>query len=1001
LTGKQTLRPGGCSYTACSGIWQTVWLEPVPPAHVEGLKIVTDINKGVLHLTVMGRMPPKPIGVEVSVLEGQKRVATGQAIAGSEITEEVRKNLVDFYKATSTWFSTHIEIAIPEAKLWTPDDPFLYGLAITLIDEQGQKLDEVDSYFGMRTISIQPVPQGFTRLLLNNQPILLFGALDQGYWPDGIYTAPTDEALRYDIEAAKQLGLNCVRKHVKIESRRWYYWADKLGLLVLQDMPTGREGNPKTDMPISPEASMQCELEKRNLIQQFFNHPSIIMWILFNEGWGQHDTLRHVEVARQLDSTRLINEASGFPWHGGGDVVDTHGGIPPKDPKRIGITSETGGWGVATPGHDWTGPLWTYRTYNPRTGGEISGMLENLHGNLPLLDQDAKQWFSQKVAYLFYRFREDHEETGQIGIFYCQLIDVETEIDGLLSYDRAVWKVDQELIQRVCKGQMLPGDVLQPVIKILTQPTLWRYTLEEPPDSWYMVDFDDSSWKEGLSGFGTSTEGAIVGTSWTTENIWLRRSFEVPETLYSTPPTLLMLHDEDAEVYINGVLAVRVNGFSVGYEEFEMTPESIAALRPGRNEIAVHCHQTVGGQFIDVEIWGITIDNNGTSTPSLESTLTAWFKADALTGISNGDAVDNWADLSGKGHNAVQILSNRCPTYMAEAMNGHPVIRFNAVDSSYLAFPRPIQDDFTIILVYQSNQGLGKGTQFYQGAGLVSGEVPGVTDDFGTCLNADGRLIGGTGNPDTNVVSRPGFNDGQPHVMTFKRLKSSDNVSLLSLYVDGVHEDSVLGGAQSLTAPNRLVIGAQQVENNFLTGDIAEVRLYDIALFEADRNTIEIELINQYIRGMPAAAADPYPPDGDKRLPVNIVLKWKAGTAAMSHDIYLSRLNEPLVPLGSQQETTYVLGPLAYSTTYAWRIDEVNADGKTIGSVWTFTTAAAGDLDLNGQVDFEDFVFFALHWLEECMGNNNGCKGADIDFSGNVDLWDLAWLARNWMFWME
>lgn len=206
LAGKQTLRPAGCSYTACTGIWQTVWLEPVPPAHVESLKIVTDINKGVLHLTVMGRMPPKPIGVEVSVLEGQKRVATGQAIAGSEITEEVRKNLVDFYKATSTWFSTHIEIAIPEAKLWTPDDPFLYGLAITLIDEQGQKLDEVDSYFGMRTISIQPVPQGFTRLLLNNQPILLFGALDQGYWPDGIYTAPTDEALRYDIEAAKQVG---------------------------------------------------------------------------------------------------------------------------------------------------------------------------------------------------------------------------------------------------------------------------------------------------------------------------------------------------------------------------------------------------------------------------------------------------------------------------------------------------------------------------------------------------------------------------------------------------------------------------------------------------------------------------------------------------------------------------------------------------------------------------------------------------------------------------
>lgn len=609
LAGKQNLRPAGCSYTACSGIWQTVWIEPVPSAYVESLKMITDIDKGVLNLTVMGRMPPKPIGVKVSVLEGQKCVAVEQAIAGREITELVRNNLVDFYKATLTWFSTDIKIAIPNAILWSPDNPFLYSLKISLIDQQGQELDEVASYFGMRSISMQQDPQGFTRLLLNNQPILLFGALDQGYWPDGIYTAPTDEALRYDIEVAKQLGLNSVRKHVKSESRRWYYWADKLGLLVLQDMPTGKEGKPDTDKPVSPEASMQCELEKRNLIKQLFNHPSIIMWILFNEGWGQHDTLRHVEMARQLDSTRLINEASGFPWRGGGDVVDSHGGIPPKDPKRIGITSETGGWGVATPGHDWTGPLWTYRTYNPQTGREISGMLENLHGKLPVLNQDSKQWFTQKVANLFYRFREDHEKTGQTGTFYCQLVDVETEINGLLSYDRAMWKVEEELIRRVCKGQTLPEEILRPVVKILTRPTLWRYTLDKPEGEWYAVNYDDSTWQKGLSGFGTSTEGASVGTPWTTENIWIRRSFEVHNTSYSVPPSLLMLHDEDAEVYINGVLAARVTGFNIGYDVFEMTSESIAALRPGRNVIAVHCHQTVGGQFIDAEILGITVDN--------------------------------------------------------------------------------------------------------------------------------------------------------------------------------------------------------------------------------------------------------------------------------------------------------------------------------------------------------------------------------------------------------
>ena len=224
----------------------------------------------------------------------------------------------------------------------------------------------------MRTIAVGKDEHGVPRPLLNGQPIMLPGALDQGYWPDGIYTAPTDAALRFDIEAAKQLGLVAIRKHVKVEPERYYYWADRLGLLILQDLPSGREGDPFTDLPTSPEAASTCEMERRLLIQSRWNHPSIIAWVLFNEGWGQHDTLRHASWARQLDPTRLIDEASGFPRHGGGDIHDTHGGDAPQDGRRICLDSETAGFGLAALGHSWPGQLWATGTYDPQTGGEIA-----------------------------------------------------------------------------------------------------------------------------------------------------------------------------------------------------------------------------------------------------------------------------------------------------------------------------------------------------------------------------------------------------------------------------------------------------------------------------------------------------------------------------------------------------------------------------------------------------------------------------------------------------
>jgi hypothetical protein len=455
LHGKQSLHPGGCSYTATSGIWQTVWMEPVPATtSVETLHAVPDLEKGLLKLTVTGRVGNEPLELMATAYDGGRPVSTVGGKAGFELWPALRENKVTFYKNTGSWFSTDLALPMKDAKPWTPDRPFLYDLDIELRSRDGKAADRVTGYFGMRSLAAKPDPKGFTRFLLNGEPTLMCGALDQGFWPDGVYTAATDEALRYDVQIAKQAGLNIIRKHVKVEPERFYYWCDKLGLMVLQDMPSGNEGDPKTDLPRSPEASAQCEMEKRVLILERWNHPSIIAWCAFNEGWGQHDTLRYALWIKQLDPSRLVDEASGFPWHGGGDIQDSHGGISPRSPRQIGLVSENGGFGLATPGHDWPCEIWTYRSYDPRTGGSIDALGQGLKGKrLPVLDADSKRWFTKQVARMYADLWRQKDTHGMSGQFFCQLYDSESECDGLVSYDRAVWKVDPDLLRAAATGR--------------------------------------------------------------------------------------------------------------------------------------------------------------------------------------------------------------------------------------------------------------------------------------------------------------------------------------------------------------------------------------------------------------------------------------------------------------------------------------------------------------------------------------------------------------------
>lgn len=452
LHGKQTLHPAGCSYTATSGIWQTVWMEPVPlTTSIETLHAIPDLDSGVLRLTVTGRVGNEPLDLEATALDGDQQVSSATAKAGFELSAALRENKVNFYKNTSSWFTADLVLPMKGAATWSPDHPHLYDLTVTL-KKEGEPLDVVKSYFGMRSVGKRPDPHGFTRFVLNGVPTLMAGALDQGFWPDGIYTAPTDDALKYDVQIAKTLGFNIIRKHVKVEPDRFYYWCDKLGLMVLQDMPTGNEGDAKTDLPTSPEASAQCELEKRALIQQRWNHPSIVAWCPFNEGWGQHDTLRYANWIKELDPSRLVDEASGFPWHGGGDIQDSHGGVSRPNSREIGIVSENGGFGLATPGHDWPCQIWTYHSYDPSTGKTIDALGRGLKGDrLPVLDEKSKAWFTREVARLYTDLWAQKDTNGMTGQFFCQLYDTESECDGLVSYDRQVWKVDPQVIRAACQ----------------------------------------------------------------------------------------------------------------------------------------------------------------------------------------------------------------------------------------------------------------------------------------------------------------------------------------------------------------------------------------------------------------------------------------------------------------------------------------------------------------------------------------------------------------------
>lgn len=408
--GKQVRKPEGIWYTPVTGIWQTVWLEAVPETYIQTTRQTPDIDKGLVMVSAQVKNLRSGDRLRVSAWDGASKVAEQEVSSG-----------------------TAVNLNIPNAKLWSPENPFLYKMEISLV-RGGKAIDEVKSYFAMRKSSMAADSKGIQRMLLNNKFVFQYGPLDQGWWPDGLYTAPTDEALKFDIEKTKEMGFNMIRKHIKVEPARWYYYCDSIGLLVWQDMPSGDLGNQWESRPgvagrgTEKERSRESEgyyrKEWNAIMDALHNFPSIVVWVPFNEAWGQFKTTEITNWTMQKDPSRLVNSASGGNFFPVGHIIDLHNYPDPVMPrpdlfgaKQALVLGEFGGLGLPVNGHVWQQKdNWGYQSF--KTADDL-----------------IKRYSSFMIT------MQDLIRSGLSAAVYTQTTDVEIETNGLMTYDRKIIKV--------------------------------------------------------------------------------------------------------------------------------------------------------------------------------------------------------------------------------------------------------------------------------------------------------------------------------------------------------------------------------------------------------------------------------------------------------------------------------------------------------------------------------------------------------------------------------
>lgn len=428
--GKQVKDPHAIWYTPVTGIWQTVWLEAVPDSYIQSTKNTPDLDNNAFHVSAEVANAQSGDQLRVRVMDGENTLSE-QTVGASE--EAV--------------------LTIDNPTLWEPGNPHLYDIEVALL-HNGRVVDAVQTYSAMRKISMEPDENGIQRMMFNNEFVFQYGPLDQGWWPDGLYTAPTDEALKFDIEKTREMGFNMIRKHVKVEPARWYYHCDQMGMLVWQDMPSGDMGNRWNPRPgvvgIGSEKDRSAESEAifrtewQEIMDDFYNFPSIVVWVPFNEAWGQFKTEEITHWTMEHDPGRLVNSASGGNFFPVGHIMDLHNYPDPAmpDPKlfgrdRIIVLGEFGGLGLPLEGHSWQEKdNWGYQSF--KNEEELMSRYEKLMDDLiPLIP------------------------LGLSAAIYTQTTDVEIEVNGLMTYDRKVLKFDpaklKKLHQKLYRSPVMMG----------------------------------------------------------------------------------------------------------------------------------------------------------------------------------------------------------------------------------------------------------------------------------------------------------------------------------------------------------------------------------------------------------------------------------------------------------------------------------------------------------------------------------------------------------------
>lgn len=558
--GKQVLDPKGIWYTAVSGIWQTVWLEPLPKTAVQQFVPTPDIDQNKIHF---------------------KTTATG--LNGNERLRFVIRQAGKLVKDTTAAFRENLSVTIPSAKLWTPQSPSIYTMTVELTS--GSKVaDKFDSYFAMRKISLGNDAYGYTRLLLNNKPLFQFGTLDQGWWPDGLLTPPSDEAMLYDMVKLKEAGFNMIRKHIKVEPSRYYFHADTMGMLLWQDMPSGFAGpgpshvaaDAKEDWVRPAESAKQFETEWKAIMDHLRFFPSIVMWVPLNEGWGQYDTKRLAALTKNYDPSRLVDAPSGWTDRGVGDVYDAHhypgpGMEPPSQHKgRAIVLGEFGGLGLVTKDHIWDPAKrnWGYKTYleKEKLISEYTEMMYNMQLMVP---------------------------RGLAAAVYTQTTDVEGEVNGLMTYDRKVTKIPVDVLKMLHAPMYKEPEGKISFINMENETAPNRFKVYRGPA--------DQNWMQANSSLNFASNATPERLK-KGESIYAVQDFEIREMPEGLGVKLFGFGD--AKIYLNGQLVWEEDKIRTRrhYDEINLS-DKIRLLKKGTNRIAVECTNATQDTKFDFSLY--------------------------------------------------------------------------------------------------------------------------------------------------------------------------------------------------------------------------------------------------------------------------------------------------------------------------------------------------------------------------------------------------------------